>query len=157
MKDIYAGSLFSDSYLEHHGILGMKWGVRRFQREDGSLTSAGKKRKVANENKREETRKAKVSNRKLANTVNKTYKKELSKAYSESAEKLERFTGKRYYDLVDSIQKTAAKNTTDRITQKYGKLSTRQEAFLSASRKGSDYMTSMRILREDGGVKPRRK
>ena len=32
------------NYLEHHGILGMKWGVRRFQRKDGSLTPAGKKR-----------------------------------------------------------------------------------------------------------------
>lgn len=30
--------------LAHHGILGMKWGVRRFQNKDGSLTAAGKKR-----------------------------------------------------------------------------------------------------------------
>jgi len=30
--------------LEHHGILGMKWGVRRFQNKDGTLTNAGKKR-----------------------------------------------------------------------------------------------------------------
>lgn len=31
-------------YLAHHGIKGMKWGVRRFQNSDGSLTSAGKER-----------------------------------------------------------------------------------------------------------------
>jgi predicted GNAT family acetyltransferase len=30
--------------LTHYGILGMKWGIRRFQNKDGTLTSAGKKR-----------------------------------------------------------------------------------------------------------------
>lgn len=30
--------------LAHHGILGMKWGVRRYQNKDGSLTPAGKRR-----------------------------------------------------------------------------------------------------------------
>lgn len=30
--------------LSHHGILGQKWGVRRFQNKDGSLTAEGKKR-----------------------------------------------------------------------------------------------------------------
>lgn len=30
--------------LYHHGIKGQKWGLRRFQNEDGSLTPAGKKR-----------------------------------------------------------------------------------------------------------------
>lgn len=30
--------------LYHHGVLGMHWGVRRYQNKDGSLTPAGKKR-----------------------------------------------------------------------------------------------------------------
>ena len=30
--------------LEHWGIKGMKWGIRRFQNKDGSLTAAGRKR-----------------------------------------------------------------------------------------------------------------
>lgn len=34
------------NYICHHGIKGMKWGVRRYQNEDGTLTAAGKKRAV---------------------------------------------------------------------------------------------------------------
>lgn len=57
LNDVY------DDYLEHYGILGMKWGVRRYQNADGTLTSAGKKRyknDTPEQIERSERRKAKV-------------------------------------------------------------------------------------------------
>lgn len=36
--------LWEDNYLAHYGIKGQKWGVRRFQNEDGTYTPAGRER-----------------------------------------------------------------------------------------------------------------
>ena len=32
-------------WLSHHGIKGQKWGIRRYQNEDGTWTEAGKRRR----------------------------------------------------------------------------------------------------------------
>ena len=53
-------------YLEHHGIRGMKWGVRRYQNEDGSLTPAGKQRYGMNEGEGQR----KTSARKMQRDIN---------------------------------------------------------------------------------------
>lgn len=37
-------NMTTEEFLEHHGIKGQKWGIRRFQNKDGSLTNAGRKR-----------------------------------------------------------------------------------------------------------------
>lgn len=50
----------SDGDLQHSGILGMKWGIRRFQNEDGSLTEAGKIR-YAKQQQAKEKRELKIA------------------------------------------------------------------------------------------------
>lgn len=41
------------NYLTHHGVKGQKWGVRRYQNKDGSLTPKGKKRYLFGTKKKE--------------------------------------------------------------------------------------------------------
>lgn len=77
------------SELRHHGIKGQKWGVRRFQNKDGSLTPAGAKRYSADDyksaldkvNKADKTLKdvKKMRNEAEAKTYEKKIKYDLSK------------------------------------------------------------------------------
>lgn len=59
-RELGATNLLPDSWrddtLVHYGIKGQKWGIRRFQKEDGTLTSRGKAR--ANKNSGRDSRKS---------------------------------------------------------------------------------------------------
>ncbi len=73
--------MINEEYLEHHGILGQKWGVRRYQNADGSLTDAGKKRyekeqrkAIAKERKEASKNRSMLSDEELNKRVNRLQK-----------------------------------------------------------------------------------
>lgn len=66
-----------DDVLCHHGVKGMKWGVRRYQNKDGSLTYAGKKRALKMQNQYNELSKDKKYHDKDGNLTYAGRKKEL--------------------------------------------------------------------------------
>ena len=70
----YIEETYEDSFLEHHGILGQKWGIRRFQNYDGTLKAAGKRRAKTDRDKERSERKKARAEKKEAKTQAKAEK-----------------------------------------------------------------------------------
>lgn len=78
---------YYQTYLYHHGIKGQKWGVRRFQNKDGSLTPKGEKRyEVGDNGKMSEKgkRRFNIDSNKTAYKQAKANLKEANRAYLDS-------------------------------------------------------------------------
>lgn len=83
--------------LMHHGIHGMRWGVRRYQNKDGSLTAAGRKRVDKLDSEYQRLTGMKLAKKKSSADVKKTESKPKSKSISEMTneeiqEKINRIT-----------------------------------------------------------------
>lgn len=109
------------NHIQHHGILGMKWGVRRYQNRDGSLTTAGKKRRrsLSSEDYHEDYKKAHtpksvktMSDAELRNRINRlNMEKQYSQLDPSAVNK-----GKSYMDKVIKVGTTVATVTTTGLT-----------------------------------------
>ena len=108
------------SELYHYGIKGMKWGVRRYQNPDGSLTAAGKKKarqeyKEDNEKAFELGKEATIYGHAAAKAMNRTIKLEnkLDKQYEKDPEGITRRT--------QSLRKkwNASSKTSAQLAQDY--------------------------------------
>lgn len=72
----------NETILSHHGIKGQKWGVRRYQNKDGSLTGAGKHRFKKISNDPEKQRKEKEYTKQILD-ARAQQEKETSKSFRE--------------------------------------------------------------------------
>ena len=110
--------------LTHWGIKGMKWGIRRFQNKDGSLTAAGKKRRGIDDSDDNRTESIEAKRERLLKSTNASeiYKNRNLLTTAEINERLNRIDTERRLSEAASKESKPKKTTIDRVNTilKYG-------------------------------------
>lgn len=94
-------------YIAHHGILGQKWGIRRFQDKNGRYTAEGRKRYLAEKTK---------------SLNNKKQKADIESKYGEEWDKLAKEADRKYVlKNIESIESDRFKFQDEFASTKEGK------------------------------------
>lgn len=99
-----------DNTLQHWGIKGMKWGVRRYQNKDGSLTPAGKKR--YNDSSGSETDLSSLSDEEIRRKINRLQLEKQYRDLMKPAEQKKINAGKKF---VQDVLLTSGKNVGNQL------------------------------------------
>lgn len=103
-----------DNSLQHHGVKGQKWGVRRYQNKDGSLTTAGKHRQASS--KKESVKD--LSDDELRKRIKRLQDEKTYKDLMKSEEKQKLFDGKKF--VVDVLKRSGENIATQATTYAMG-------------------------------------
>jgi hypothetical protein len=106
-----------DDYLSHHGILGQKCGIRRFQNKDGSYTKAGEQRYTKNKSSESEWTAAgdkdvEAAYQKMRNSAKTDEEKDLNVWRFETANADDRYE----LDFLEAVQNSRALQDNDKKT-----------------------------------------
>lgn len=104
--------------LMHHGVHGMRWGVRRYQNKDGSLTAAGRKRinQLDSEYQRLTGKKLSKSSADVKKTESKPKSKSISEMTNEEIqEKINRITLEQNLKSLTPKKISAGKRFTETV------------------------------------------